>query len=106
MKDGSIFKRSITIGTIPMTRLSTAAVVHVVHPRFEPPATTKESILNSPPSLLPLKAVTVSIPRTALLVIGRRVGQRSSPVRRYLSQQYAMRASSDRFCPSPTKIKG
>ena len=52
------------------------------------------------------KLVTVSMARTALLVMSRRVGQRSSPVRRYLSQQKAMRASSDRFWLSPTKISG
>ena len=33
---------SITIGAIPITRESTAAVVHVVHPLLEAPATKKE----------------------------------------------------------------
>src|SRR5258706_291816 len=45
-----MFKRSITKGAIAITRLSTAAVVQVVQPRFEPPATTK-------PSMFPERAV-------------------------------------------------
>src|SRR6266511_449258 len=97
---------SITIGMIATTRLSTAAVVHVVQPRLEPPATTNESTFQAPPALLPQNDVTVSMARTALLVMGRRVGQRSSPVRRYLSQQKAMSESSDRFSPSPLKTNG
>jgi hypothetical protein len=47
-----------------------------------------------------------SMARTTLLVIGSRSGQPSSPVRRYLSQLYAMIASSERLCVSPTKVRG
>ena len=59
-----------------------------------------------PPAALRQKAVTVSMARTTLLVIGSRSGQASSPVRRYLSQLYAMIASSERFCVSPAKVRG
>ena len=64
------------------TRVSTAAVVHVVQPRLEPPDTTKRPTLWLPPAADAANAVTVSIARTALFVIGRRAGQRSSPVSR------------------------
>ena len=33
----------MTAGAIAMTRVSTAAVVHVVHPRFEAPETTNRA---------------------------------------------------------------
>ena len=75
----------MTIGTMATTRLSTAATLQVVQPRFEPPAATNLSTTTSPPSGLAKKSVTVSIARTTALVIGRRAGHRSSPVRRYLS---------------------
>lgn len=39
---------SMTIGIAPITRLSTAAVVQVVQPRFDAPATTNFSILPKP----------------------------------------------------------
>src|SRR5438874_13778836 len=96
MNEGSTLSMSITAGAIAITRRSTAAVVHVVHPRFEPPETTKRVTAPPPPSRDEVKAVTASIARTALLVIGRRAGHRSSPVRRYLSHVYAMKSSSDR----------
>ena len=70
-----------------MTRLSTAAVAQVVQPRFDAPETTKLATLCAPPPRwTPRTAVMASIARTALLVIGSRAGQFSSPVRRYLSQ--------------------
>src|SRR5262249_4347834 len=86
LNDGTMFNRSITIGTIATTRLSTMPVVQVVQPRFEAPATTNLSTVTFPPSLLAQKAVTVSIARTADLVMGRRAGHFSSPVRKNLSQ--------------------
>ena len=77
---------SITIGTSATTRRSTAAVVHAVQPRLEAPATTNVSTFAAVPAAgLAQKAVTASIARTTALVIGRRAGQRSSPVRRNLS---------------------
>src|SRR4051794_14601756 len=95
---------SITAGAIAMTRRSTAAVVQVVHPLFDAPDTTNRftgiaaawpaacaaGVLNArigaAASVCPaaMKAVIASIARTALLVIGSRAGQRSSPVRRNL----------------------
>ena len=86
MNDGSTFSRSITAGAMATTRRSTAAVVHVVQPRLEAPATTKRVTSLPPPSADAVNAVTASIARTALLVIGRRAGHFSSPVRRNLSQ--------------------
>ena len=76
----------MTIGTIATTRRSTAAVVHEVQPRFDAPATTKcrPWPRRRPPGCAQ-NAVTASIARTTALVIGRRAGQRSSPVRRNLS---------------------
>ena len=68
------------------TRASTAAVVHVVQPRLEPPDTTKRRTADPPPSALADQAVTASIALTAALVIGSRSGHFSSPVRRNLSQ--------------------
>ena len=76
----------MTAGAIAMTRRSTAAVVHVVQPRFEAPDTTKRCTARPPPAGEAVNAVTASIARTALLVIGSRAGQRSSPVRRKWSQ--------------------
>src|ERR1035441_5839508 len=84
--EGSIFSTSITVGIIATTRLSAAAVVQVVQPRLDPPATTNPSTFTLPPSALPQKAVTVSRARTAALVIGSRAGHLGSPVRRNLSQ--------------------
>ena len=72
----------MTAGAIAMTRASTAAVVHVVHPRFEAPETTNRET-GWPP--VAANAVIASIARTALFVIGRRAGHFSSPVRRNLS---------------------
>ena len=86
MNDGSTLSRSITAGAIATTRVSTAAVVHVVQPRFEAPETTKRPTRWLPPSADAANAVTASIARTALLVIGRRAGHCSSPVRRNLFQ--------------------
>ena len=77
---------SITIGAIAMTRSSTIAVVQVVQPRFEPPATTNRSTSLPPPSSVAAKAVIVSIARTAAFVIGSRASQISSSPRRNLSQ--------------------
>src|SRR5579863_1946191 len=101
MNDGSMFNRSIENGTMAITRLSTAAVVQVVQPRFEPPHTTNRSTSTLPPSGLAQNDVIVSSARTALLVIGSRAGQRWSPVRKNLSQVYAISASSVRPCFSP-----
>ncbi len=72
----------MTAGAMAITRRSTAAVVQVVHPRFEKPDTTKRRTGCPPPAAEEVKAVTASIARTALLVIGSRAGQRSSPVSR------------------------
>jgi hypothetical protein len=63
--------------------LSTAAAVHVVQPRFDPPETTNLSTLTDPASGVAMTAVMVSIARTAAFVIGRRRGQVSSPVFMY-----------------------
>ena len=79
-----------------MTRRSTAAVAHVVQPRFEAPDTTNRRTAWPPASGDAANAVTASIARTALFVIGSRAGHFSSPVRRYLSHVYAMKSSSDR----------
>src|ERR1700761_5564798 len=101
-----MLRRSITKGVIATTRLSVAAVVHVVQPRLEPPATKNFSTSTLPAFSLLQNAVTVSIARTAALVIGRRSGHFSSPVRRYLSQVYAMMASSLRGLVSPANVTG
>ncbi len=74
------------MGAMATTRLSTAAVVQVVQPRFDPPATMKFATVNLPPASLFMNSWTASIAFTALLVIGRRAGQRSLPVLRNLSQ--------------------
>ena len=86
--DLTLFRQSITYGTIATTRSSTAAVVHVVHPRFDPPLTMNFATVAFalPPSVLALKAVIVSIARTEALVIGNRSGHVSSPVFRNFSQ--------------------
>src|SRR6188508_1818006 len=97
MKEGSTFSISITAGAIATTRVSTAAVVHVVQPRLEAPVTTNRATLLLPPSEDAANWVTASIARTALLVIGSRAGHFSSPVRRNLFQVYAMKSSSERF---------
>ncbi len=81
-----MFSMSMTIGTIATTRLSTAAVVQAVQPRFDLPPTTNRSTTVAPPCVLAQNAVTASIARTALFVIGRRSGHVSSPVLRYLPQ--------------------
>ena len=81
-----MLRTSITIGAMATTRLSTAAVIQVVQPRFEPPATTNLSIGCLPPSSLAKNASTVSIARTTDLTIGNRAGQRLSPVLMYWSQ--------------------
>src|SRR3954465_15269227 len=96
----------MTIGTIATTRLSTAAVVHMVQPRFEAPETTKESTFTLPPASEAQKAVMVSMAFTALFVIGNRAGHFSSPVRKNLSQVYAMIASSERLRVSPENTSG
>src|SRR5687767_3105870 len=87
---------SMTAGAMATTRLSTAAVVQVVQPRFDAPETTNRETFWLPPSADAAKALTASMARTALLVIGSRAGHFSSPVRRYLSHVYAMKSSSDR----------
>src|SRR5947207_2789347 len=92
-------------GETATTRLSTAAVVQVVQPRLEPPVTTKASILTCPLAALAQKDVPASMARTTPLVIGRRAGQRSSPVRRNLSHVYAMNESSERG-RSPVNVSG
>ena len=94
------------MGAMPTTRGSTAAVVHVVQPRFDAPVTKNFSTLFMPPCSVAENAVIASSARTAALVIGRRVGQRSSPVRRNLSQQNAMMSSSLRGVPSPVNTSG
>ena len=76
----------MTTGTTAATRLSAAAAVHAVQPRFEAPARTNLPISTPPPAGLRQKPVIVSIARTTLIVIGSRNGQASSPVRRYLFQ--------------------
>src|SRR5437870_13473089 len=85
---------SITSGENPTTRLSTAAVVHVVQPRFEAPATKNFSTFTLPPAGVAEKAVTVSMARTAAFVIGIRRDHVSSPVLRYFTHVYAIIASS------------
>jgi hypothetical protein len=45
MNDGSTLSRSITAGAMAMTRVSTAAVAHVVQPRLDAPETTKRLTL-------------------------------------------------------------
>ena len=77
---------SMTAGAIATTRRSVTAVVHVVHPRFDAPDTTNRVTSLPPPSADAVNAVTASMARTALFVIGRRAGHFSSPVRRNLSQ--------------------
>src|SRR5262252_6199747 len=104
--EGSIFRTSITQGIIAITRLSIAAVVQVVQPRFEPPATTNRSTFTLPHSGLPQKAVMVSMARTAALVIGKRAGHFLSPVRRNLSQLQAIKESSVRPSVSPANTSG
>src|SRR5579872_51205 len=104
--DFSLLRTSITIGMMATTRWSTAAVVQVVQPRLEPPATTKWSTWTLPPTFESQNAVIVSMARTALFVMGRRSGQLSSPPRRNLSQVYAMMASSLRDFVSPANVSG
>ena len=62
------------------------AVVQVVQPRFEPPDTTNFVMARRPPSGVCANACTVSIARTAALVIGKRASQRSSPPSRNFRQ--------------------
>ncbi len=63
------FRTSITIGAIATTRGSTTGVSQVAAPRFEAPITTNRSIaVGATPGT---KSWTVSIARTAALVIGR-----------------------------------
>ena len=54
--------------------------------RFDAPARTNLAISTPPPELPRQKLVIASIARTTLFVIGRRNGQVSSPVLKYLSQ--------------------
>lgn len=62
---------SITMGTAEKTRLeSTAAVVQVVHPRFDSPASMNFFIF--PNFFLIEKSCIVSMALTTALVIGRR----------------------------------
>src|SRR4026208_1191487 len=96
---------SITAGAIAITRESTAAVVHVVHPRLEAPETTNRLTRLFPPSGVAENAVIASIARTALLVMGRRAGHFSSPVRRYLFHVQAMNPSSVRGLCSGSSLK-
>ena len=77
---------SMTMGTIATTRLSAAAVVQVVQPRLDPPATTNLSTWTLPPAGVAQNDVTVSMARTAALVIGMCSGQVSSPVFKYFTQ--------------------
>ena len=86
MNDGSTLSMSITNGTIATTRLSTAAVVQVVQPRFDPPQTTNLSTVHAAAVRRSQNDVIVSSARTAALVIGSRAGHFGSPVRRNLSQ--------------------
>ena len=81
-----MLRRSMTTGTTAATRLSTAAAVHAVQPRFDAPARTNLAISRPPPARLKQKSVMASIARTTLFVIGSRNGHVSSPVRKYLSQ--------------------
>src|SRR6185503_11330784 len=106
MNDGTMLSMSMTNGAMATTRLSTAAVVQVVHPRLEPPATKNLSTFTSPLVWLAQKEVMVSMARTAALVMGRRAGHFSSPVRRNLSQVYAINESSERPLVSPAKSSG
>src|ERR1041385_3990625 len=91
---------------IAVTRLSTIAVSQVVQPRFEPPATVKLVTEMLPPCAVAQNALTVSIARIADLAIGSCVGQRVSLVRKYLSQLYAMIASSLLELLSSVKVSG
>src|ERR1051325_10397457 len=100
MKEGSMLSVSITMGAMATTRGSTAAVVQVVQPRLEAPETTKVFTVKGVGSLA-RKSVTASMARTAAFVIGRRAGQKSSPVRRKRSHVYAIRESSVRLIDSP-----
>src|SRR5258708_24506538 len=101
-----MLRRSMTLGTTAETRLSPAAAVDAVQPRFEAPARTNLLISSAPLAGLRQKLVIASIARTTLFVIGRRNGQASSPVRRYLAQLYAMMPSSARGSVSPAKVNG
>src|SRR5450759_2149474 len=94
------------MGAMAITRGSTSATDQVVQPRFDAPATTKFFTVTAPSGNFARKSVTASMARTAALVMGRRAGQRSSPVRRYLSQVYAMMASSVRLWLSPANLRG
>ena len=82
------------MGINATTRLSTAAVSHVVHPRLEAPATAYLSILLL--VICDTNAVTVSIALTAAFTIGFLSG--SSPFVGSLTKSYhvlAIIASSD-----------
>src|ERR1017187_4538293 len=93
-------------GMTATTRRSTAAVVHAVHPRFDPPDTTNFSIFTAPASGEAITAVTVSRARTAALVIGRRKGQVSSPPFRNLIHVYAIMPSSERALGLSANVRG
>ena len=72
--------RSITSGTIATTRLSTTAVVHVVQPRLRAAGHDETVDLGFAAGCRWRRSeVTVSIARTAALVIGRRAGHCESP---------------------------
>ena len=85
---------SITIGTIPFTRSSTAAESHVVHPRLLAPVTTNSSI--STPQCSCAWAVAAFIASTADFTIGRSRGHVASPVFVYSTNVWAIRPSSRR----------
>ena len=68
----------MTMGMIAVTRSSTMAVVQVVQPRFDPPATTKSSTSTIPPCFDAENSITVSIARTTAFVIGNRASQMAS----------------------------
>jgi hypothetical protein len=87
-----MFSMSMTIGAMPATRASAAAVSQVVQPRLDAPETTKRTGFAPPPA--PAKACTASIARTADFAIGNSNGHSRSPVLRYSLKVKAMSASS------------
>ena len=76
----------MTMVTATAGKVTGTAVVQVVQPRLDPPATKNFSTGTLPPASLAQNATMVSIARTAAFVIGSRAGQSSSPVRKNLSQ--------------------
>jgi len=74
MTVGELTLRGCYAGMMATTRLSTAATVQAVQPRFEAPATTNLSTVMPPLSGFAQIDVIASIARTTLFVIGKRIG--------------------------------